>query len=120
MRLDHRSGEVRGFFPNCWDGNSANLGSAADMVDFAYASGKASPSAFPIAISQLGLQFNVRDQLGKPIFNPYDANGNVRVSFASGPSYTAHADFLNSWNEPTLEELINGCLNGVGTCPSQG
>lgn len=100
------------FFPDRWDGIGLT------ESHFAYsATGKEDVPGFPHKIAQLGLQVDLCDADGRNIGSVLDAAGNVRVSFSSGPWYTAHADFLNGWDEAALAALVNGCLNKVGTCP---
>jgi hypothetical protein len=43
------------------------------------------------------------------------------ITLSSGPTYTEHGDFWNTWQQPTLNDLVANCLNkGVncGTNPS--
>ncbi|MBI3649228.1 MAG: DUF1996 domain-containing protein [Actinobacteria bacterium] len=102
------------FFQNCWDGT----GTA--QTDFAYGSGKTCPSGFDHPVAQLALQVDLLDPSGHQLYDPFDANGNVRITFGDGsmPWYEAHADFLNGWNEDALKALIDGCLNKTTACPT--
>lgn len=106
------------FFPNAWDGTGPDASGKIDPSHFAYCpDNKTTPAGFPHRIAQLGLQIGISDANLKQLFNPFDAQGNVRISFSSGPWYTAHADFMNSWDQAALQALVDGCLNKIGTCP---
>jgi hypothetical protein len=38
------------------------------------------------------------------------------ITLASGPVWTAHADFWNTWKQTKLSELVTRCLNGNVNC----
>jgi len=38
------------------------------------------------------------------------------VYLASGSPYSAHADFINSWDQAALTKLVNTCLNRLRHC----
>jgi hypothetical protein len=38
------------------------------------------------------------------------------ITLSSGPTYTAHADFWNVWQQARLEALTTTCLNGDRNC----
>jgi hypothetical protein len=49
------------------------------------------------------------------LVNPFNADGSLALSFASGPYYTYHGDYLDAWNLG-LEQDVVGCLNRTKTC----
>jgi hypothetical protein len=38
------------------------------------------------------------------------------ITLDSGATYTAHADFWNTWDQPVLERLVTNCLNANQDC----
>src|SRR5439155_6676615 len=63
------------------------------------------------------VHFGIMDPCGgaKPC-GPDDSDENVVLSFSSGPYYTFHADFWNTWNQGTLDTLMADCLNAHVGC----
>lgn len=96
-------------FPNCWNGvKVARDQIAAGTMRFPKSG--VCPTGFPIALPRLIERFEYR--VGT------DSSG---ITLASGPTYTAHADFWNTWRQSALASLVDRCLNrGVdcGTNPS--
>jgi hypothetical protein len=88
-------------FPDCWNGKTN------DSVDhkrhMAYSANGRCPKSHPIAVSALSLVLQYPPLSGS-------------VTFSSGGIYSAHADFLNAWDEKTLEGLVDRCLNAVRPC----
>ena len=50
----------------------------------------------------------------------YAIAGGAGVSLASGPAYTAHADFFNAWNQAELTKLVQNCINAQVECGARG
>jgi hypothetical protein len=40
------------------------------------------------------------------------------ITLVSGPPYTAHVDFWNTWQQPELSTLTTRCLNADIDCGS--
>ena len=89
-------------FPNCWDGK--NLRSATQS-HVAYSTGVRCPRGYPVAMPALELVFHY------PI-----AGSGHQLALASGGQDTGHADFVNSWDQPTLTRLVSSCLNRFRHC----
>lgn len=93
-------------FPDCWDG--FDLDSVDHKSHLAYSvhmrSGARCPSSHSTPVPKLVLQVRYRT-LGGPL-----------VSLASGPAYTAHADFFNAWRQSALDALVQRCLNTNANC----
>jgi hypothetical protein len=90
-------------FPNCWDGK--NLDSSNHKSHMAYPSGSC-PASHPVAIPRV--EAFIRYLVGtEPIGT---------VTMDSGPYYTAHMDFWNAWNPPTLKWLMDNCINAGRDC----
>lgn len=94
---------VRITFPDCWDGvhadSSDHRSHVARSVD-----GKC-PSTHAVAIPQLTLTIRY----------PISGDGH-ELSLSSGSTYSAHADFLNAWDERELTDQIDLCLHRGLVC----
>ena len=86
--------QLRVDFPDCWNGTG--LDSADHKRHLAYSSAGGCPRTHPVAVPTLTLIF---------LYPPVPA----RAQVASG-RYSAHADFINGWDQDVLAGLI-GALN---------
>ena len=94
-------------FPSCWDGLSLDASDHKSHV--AYPVGGRCPKKHPVALPALTLEYQF----------PAIPVG-VAVELASGGQGSGHADFVNSWNQGVLEQLVAQCLNeacGSGRLP---
>lgn len=90
-------------FPDCWDGE--RLDSPDHHAHIAYSSGGRCPDAFPVPMLQL--QFVVE----------YAVTGNPEgLVLASGGVLTGHADFMNGWDQATLEQEVRLCIHREVVC----
>ena len=89
-------------FPDCWNGK--DLDSADHQSHMAYSIRGACPAGYPVAVPALTVHVK------------YAIAGGVGVSLASGPAYTAHADFFNAWNQAELTKLVQNCINSQVEC----
>ena len=89
-------------FPECWDGR--NLDSADHKSHMAYATKGMCPSTHPILVPQVTEIFR------------YPTRGGEGFTLSSMGQFSAHADFLNSWNPGALKKLVNECLNALVHC----
>jgi hypothetical protein len=90
-------------FPSCWDGHSLDAPNHASHV--AYPVGGRCPTKRPVALPALALVYQF----------PAIAPGTI-VTLASGGQYSGHADFVNSWNQAGLKQLVTLCLNEARGC----
>lgn len=97
---------IRVRFPDCWNGK--DLDSADHKSHMAYSVRGACPAGYPVPIAQLTLSIR------------YPTTGGPGVTLASGPFYTAHADFFNGWDQTQLESLVKDCLNAKVHCGGKG
>lgn len=89
-------------FPDCWDGT--RLDSADHKAHMAYAEGGTCPTSHPVGVPQLELQVSYPN-----------AQGGHGWSLSSGSPASAHADFVNAWDQQTLTDLVNNCIrSGLG------
>lgn len=84
-------------FPNCWDGQ--NLDSPDHQSHMTYSKRQACPSTHPVRTP--GIVMDVR----------YATSSGAGLTFSSGSRYTAHADFINAWDQKTLKALVRRCIN---------
>lgn len=91
-------------FPECWDGTGT---APTDMV---YAVSSSCPAGFPVKMPDLQQRYH----LG--IYNPLYPDGSVALSFSSGPWYTIHADYFQTWNQAKLDQLVADCLSAGIHC----
>lgn len=82
---------LRATFPNCWNGR--DLDSPNHQRHLAYANGGQCPRSHPVALPSLVLIFL------------YPSTESGRPVQASG-RFGTHADFVNGWNQETLERLV--------------
>jgi hypothetical protein len=92
--------------PSCWDG----AGLTPDHV--AYREGGACPAGFPHVLPRLS------ERLHLGIMNPTASDGSVALTLSSGPYWTMHADFWNTWQQERLDQLVEQCLDAVVHCGS--
>ena len=90
-------------FPNCWDG--VNIDSPDHKSHVVYPSSGLCPADHPVGLPRLIMRFEY------PIGT--DSSG---ISLSSGPYYTAHGDFWNTWNQERLNTLVAQCLNTSTDC----
>jgi hypothetical protein len=90
-------------YPDCWDG--AHLDRADHQSHVAYSVEGTCPASHPVAMAQLA--FVIR----------YPINGDPgELRLASGPLSTAHADFMNAWDQTVLTAETRHCVNRRVTC----
>ena len=92
-------------FPECWDGQ--NLDSGDHHSHMAYAVQGRCPPSHPVAVPAIELILRYPEVKGP-------------VVLSSGGVYSAHADFVNSWEEGRLDGLVTDCLNEVRFCGGGG
>jgi hypothetical protein len=94
-------------FPDCWNGR--DLDSPDHKSHLAYhLQDRSCPAAYPVPIP--GVRVIVR----------YQTAGGPDVTLASGPPFTAHADFFNAWVPAELNRLVKTCIQTARRCNPQG
>jgi hypothetical protein len=94
---------VRIAFPSCWDGE--RLDSSDHRSHVAYADARRCPVSHPVPMPEL--VFEIR--------YPVTGDGHD-LMVASGPPVSAHADFMNAWDQDKLEQEVRTCLNKGRVC----
>jgi hypothetical protein len=91
-------------FPECWDG--VRTDSADHISHMASATGDGCPPSHPVRVPALTIVVR------------YPVQNVTGYTLSSGPLSTLHADFWNTWDQPSLEALVARCLNtSVESCP---
>lgn len=88
---------MRVAFPSCWDGE--RLDSDDHASHMAYAAAGRCPPSHPVAVPELVVEVRY----------PIHGEGHDLV-LASGDTITAHADFMNGWDQDALEREVRTCL----------
>jgi hypothetical protein len=89
-------------FPDCWDG--VRLDSDDHKRHMRYSLRGVCPRTHRVALPSL------------EVILEYPVPGAQAVELASGGVHSAHADFMNAWDQPTLDRLVAVCLNALRHC----
>ncbi len=92
-------------FPDCWDGK--RLDSPDHHSHMAHSRDYVCPASHPVKVPLIRLLIRY------PIT---DGHG---LTLASGGQLTGHADFLNAWDQRTLERLVDDCFHDRPCDPSR-
>jgi hypothetical protein len=84
-------------YPNCWNGS--DLDSANHRSHMAYSVRGVCPASHPVEVPALTIVVR------------YGVTGNRQTVLASGGQLSGHADFVNAWDQNTLERLVARYLN---------
>jgi hypothetical protein len=87
-------------FPNCWDGS--RLDSADHKAHMAYSTDGVCPASHPAEVPALTIVIH------------YGISGVSGAELSSGGQFSAHADFVNAWNQAKLSGLVDRYLNRNG------
>jgi Domain of unknown function (DUF1996) len=86
-------------FPNCWDGR--RLDTPDHKSHMAYSRSGRCPSSHPDEVPAISLVIH------------YGVAGGPDAEIASGGDFSAHADFVNAWDQRSLAALVERYLNGL-------
>ena len=112
--------------PFCWDG--ANLDSPDHFSHVIYSDPNDTtphvepaqcPASHPKYLPALSIRIHFRIQdpcAGATPCGPADGGQHVRIKLSSGPYYTMHADFWNTWVQSRLETLTDNCVRASKDC----
>jgi hypothetical protein len=93
-------------FPQCWDGEHVDSPDHISHMAFVD-EGDTCPSSHPVAIPRVTIRAEY------PVGRHYHPNN---IKFASGPYYTVHGDFWQTWHMDKLRTLIRRCFHGHKDC----
>jgi len=92
--------------PSCWNGVGL------EPSDVTYPDGAQCPPGFPHVLPRL----SQRIHLG--VMSPKGPAGGLALTLSSGPYFTMHSDFWNTWQQSRLDQLVAECLNADIRCRS--
>ncbi len=93
-------------FPSCWDG----VGLAPQSVVYPGVDG--CPDGFDHVLPRIS------ERVHYGIMNPLNPDGTLALSMSSGPTWTFHADFWNTWQQPRLDQFVADCIVASVHCGS--
>jgi hypothetical protein len=92
-------------FPDCWNGK--RLDSIDHKRHMAYSRNGRCPPGHKVAVPAIQLVYRYA-------LPPVEKLSDVYL--ASGSPFSAHADFINAWNQAALTKLVTSCLNQYRHC----
>lgn len=97
---------ARVVFPDCWDGR--NLDSPNHRTHVAYSWKRRCPRTHPVELMQVSML----------VTWPTRPRSGASVTLAGGhlPATAMHADFWNTWQQPTLRQLRWTCIEVAADC----
>jgi hypothetical protein len=98
-------------FPQCWDGK--NLDSPNHKDHMAYPNNGVCPTDF-VPIPEISMNLNYKYHANAPMNKWRLASDNYATTSPGG--YSGHADWVNGWDQPTLEGIVKNCLNSAKDC----
>jgi hypothetical protein len=93
-------------FPDCWDGHNGD--SADHTSHMTFAKGGGCPKDHPVPVPAISLNVH------------YPTDGGDIVLGSPQMPVAAHADFFNSWDQPTLDRLVATCIDTGIHCGARG
>jgi hypothetical protein len=113
-------------YPSCYSGGPMNHAGplGTDNERFAYAVGAHCPAGFPIKVPQLSEKFKYTvpatgmliQLAADPGMGKTMMMGGKMMTMGLMPTYTAHADFWNTWQPAALRYLVTRCINAAISC----
>jgi hypothetical protein len=93
-------------FPSCWDG----VGLRPENVVYPEAGG--CPDGFDHVLPRIS------ERIHYGIMDPLNPDGTMALSLSSGPTWTYHADFWNTWQQARLDQFVSECIVASVHCGS--
>ncbi len=94
--------------PNCWDGVGL------EPSDVVYPEQGQCPAGYPHVLPKISQRVHTH------VMDPLAPDGTVALSLSSGPFWTMHADFWNTWQQPRLDQLVSDCIVAGVHCGAVG
>lgn len=104
-------------FPQCWDGknlDSPDHKSHMAFTDRFLTTANKCPTTHPISIPSISVNFNYKVDDGVDMSKWRLSSDNYADSLPGG--FSAHADWINGWNEQFITSIVNNCLNKGVDC----
>jgi hypothetical protein len=102
-------------FPQCWDGK--NLDSPNHKDHMAYPNGQTAnrcPTSHPVAIPLITLNMNFKIKANGQAAKWRLASDNYATTSPGG--FSGHADWVNGWDEASMNGVVKNCLNANKDC----
>ena len=93
-------------FPSCWNGTGLR------PEDVVYPVGGTCPYGFRHVLPRIS------ERVHFGVMNPLNPDGSLAFALSSGPPFTLHADFWNTWQQDRLDQLVTDCLVARVHCGS--
>jgi hypothetical protein len=112
--------EMRLVFPQCWDGvhlsapdNQSHMAYPRQAIAPITGTGSCPPS-HPIAIPEISYNFHVyvTEETGPP--SSWRFSSSMNPAAPGGTSF--HGDWMNGWDEATMQTIVENCLHGALEC----
>jgi hypothetical protein len=113
-------------FPFCWDAKHLDSPDHTSHVIYSnpndttpHVEPKPCPASHPRYIPAISVRihFQIMDPCaGVTPCGPRNGGRNVRIKLSSGPYWTMHADFWNTWVQSRLERLTDNCIRSSKDC----
>lgn len=100
-------------FPNCWNGTGRG------PEDVVYSVDHRCPAGFrnKVPAFRTQIHFGILDPcLPRSWCGPASTGKDVVLRLSSGPYYTLHADFWNTWHQRAFSRLVHRCLDRHQHC----
>ncbi|MGZ8612156.1 MAG: DUF1996 domain-containing protein [Actinomycetota bacterium] len=85
-------------FPSCWNGTGF------DPASVVYPNGGRCPSGYPHLLPRIS------ERVHYGVMDPVNDDGTMALTLSSGPYWSYHADFWNTWQQPRLDQLVEQCI----------
>jgi hypothetical protein len=112
--------------PFCWDGTHLDSADHESHVIYSdptdttpHVEPARCPASHPKYLPAISIRIHFRIQdpcAGVRPCGPSDGGKNVRLKLSSGPYWTMHADFWNTWVQSRLEALTDHCIRASKDC----
>lgn len=112
--------EMRVTFPQCWDGQNLSAPDHKSHMAYPYeakppmAGTGACPASHPIAIPEISYNFAiyVTAETGSPSTWRFSSDR----ADVTAPGVSLHADWINGWDERTMDAIVENCLRPAREC----
>jgi Domain of unknown function (DUF1996) len=91
-------------YPDCWDGK--RLASPDHQSHMAHSRNYVCPASHPVKVPLIRMLIR------------YPLTDGRGVALASGGQLTGHADFINTWDQRALEDLVDRCFRDLPCDPT--
>jgi hypothetical protein len=104
-------------FPQCWDGKNLDSPNHRDHMAYpvAWQSENACPATHPVNLPEISLNVNHNVAFTNQMAKWRLASDNYTFN-GSNAGFSGHADWVNGWDQPTLDGVVKNCLVAFKDC----